>query len=55
MPLYMATIDKVDGYVIRFLHYNHLLQNKQATGMMKDLLDIPELKRINDDPEPSAL
>lgn len=45
----MATVDKVDNYVIRFLHYNHLLQNKEATGRNKDLLDITELKRIHDD------
>ena len=50
----MATIDKLDGYVIRFLHYNHLLQNKEATGRTKDLLDISELKRVNGDPESSA-
>jgi hypothetical protein len=50
----MATIDKLDGYVIRFLHYNHLLQNKEATGRTKDLLDISELKRVNGDPESSV-
>lgn len=43
----MATVDKMDGYVIRYLHYNHLIQNKEATGRTKDLLDIEELKRIH--------
>jgi hypothetical protein len=43
----MATVDKLDNYVIRFLHYNHLLKNKEATGRAKDLLDISELERIN--------
>lgn len=48
----MATVDKLDDYVIRFLHYNHLLQNKEATGRAKDLLDISELERINNsDPD----
>jgi hypothetical protein len=44
----MATVDQMDGYVIRFLHYNHLLQNKEATGRSKDIRDIEELKKIND-------
>lgn len=43
----MATVDKMEGYVIRYLHYNHLLKNKEATGRTKDLLDIEALKRIN--------
>lgn len=43
----MATIDEMDGYVIRFLHYDHLIQNKAATGRPKDLLDIEALKQIN--------
>lgn len=45
----MATVDKMEGYVIRYLHYNHLIRNKEATGRTKDLLDIDELKRINDE------
>jgi hypothetical protein len=43
----MATIDQIDGINIRFLHYNHLLTNKAATGRVKDKLDIEELQRIN--------
>ncbi|WP_183577867.1 hypothetical protein HDF18_10515 [Mucilaginibacter sp. X5P1] len=42
----MATKDLIDGYSIRFLHYNHLIQNKTATGRTKDKLDIEELNRI---------
>lgn len=45
----MATVDQMDGYVVRFLHYNHLLQNKEATGRAKDILDVAELKKINKD------
>lgn len=45
----MATVDNLDGYVVRYLHYNHLIQNKEATGRTKDLLDLEELKRINKD------
>jgi len=47
----MATVDRVDNYVIRFLHYNHLLQNKEATARPKDILDITELKRIQNEGE----
>jgi hypothetical protein len=43
----MATIDEIGGINIRFLHYNHLLANKAATGRIKDKLDINELQRIN--------
>ncbi|KAA5537074.1 hypothetical protein F0919_05205 [Taibaiella lutea] len=45
----MATVDNMDGYVVRYLHYNHLIRNKEATGRTKDLLDLEELKRINKD------
>ena len=40
----MATVDKMDGYEIRYLHYSHLIQNKEATGRAKDLMDVEELK-----------
>ncbi|MBS1586265.1 MAG: nucleotidyltransferase [Bacteroidetes bacterium] len=43
----MATVDEINGTKIRFLHYNHLLKNKIATGRTKDKLDVDELKRIN--------
>jgi hypothetical protein len=45
----MATIDEIEDYKIHYLHYNHLLENKLATGREKDLHDVQELKRINND------
>ncbi len=45
--LAMATVDLVQGFEIRFLHYNHLLENKRATNRAKDRLDVEELERIN--------
>lgn len=45
--LNMATVDVVQGFEIKFLHYNHLLENKKATNRPKDRLDVEELKRIN--------
>ncbi|OJW84005.1 MAG: hypothetical protein BGO69_09785 [Bacteroidetes bacterium 46-16] len=44
----MATVDEIDGSPVRFLHYNHLIQNKLATGRPKDKLDVEELRRINE-------
>ena len=43
----MATVDIVNNIPVRFLHYNHLIENKKATGRNKDLLDIEELEKIN--------
>ncbi|TDG35741.1 hypothetical protein EZJ43_12010 [Pedobacter changchengzhani] len=43
----MATVDKINGIKARFLHYNHLLDNKRATNRPKDQLDVLELERIN--------
>lgn len=43
----MATIDIINGISARFLHYNHLLENKRATNRPKDQLDVLELERIN--------
>jgi hypothetical protein len=45
--LNMATVDVVQGFEIKFLHYNHLLENKKATNRPKDRLDVEELERIN--------
>lgn len=45
--LEMATVDTINGTKARFLHYNHLLENKRATNRPKDQLDILELERIN--------
>lgn len=43
----MAIVDIVNEIPVRFLHYNHLIENKKATGRNKDLLDIEELEKIN--------
>ncbi|MXV52714.1 hypothetical protein GS399_17210 [Pedobacter sp. HMF7647] len=42
-----STVDRIDYYEVRFLHYNHLLENKRATGRTKDKLDVEELEKIN--------
>jgi len=43
----MATIQEIKGIKMRYIHYDHLIQNKKATGRPKDLLDVQELERIN--------
>ncbi len=45
--LKMASISMIEGITVRFLHYNHLIENKKATGRLKDLLDIAELEAIH--------
>lgn len=45
--LAMTTVDVIDGFKVKFLHYNHLLSNKKATNRIKDQLDVQELERIN--------
>ncbi len=47
----VATIAEIDSVSVRFLHLNHLLQNKKATGRPKDLLDVTELEKIRKSPE----
>ena len=42
-----ATVDEINGVKARFLHYNHLLENKRATNRPKDQLDVLELERVN--------
>ena len=44
------TVDKVNVHdvSIKFLHINHLIQEKQALGRPKDLLDIEEMKKIKE-------
>ncbi len=42
----MATVDIVNEIPVRFLQFNHLIENKKATGRNKDLLDIEELEKI---------
>src|SRR4051812_17596722 len=36
----------VSGNSIPYLHFNHLIESKKATGRLKDLLDIEELGKI---------
>jgi len=43
----LALTENVDGVTVRFISYDHLIQNKKATGSPKDLLDVQELERIN--------
>ena len=42
----MAAVDIINDIPVRFLHFNHLIENKKATGRNKDLLDIEELEKI---------
>jgi hypothetical protein len=44
----LALTAMIHDVPVRFLHLNHLLEAKKATARPKDLLDIAELKRIND-------
>jgi hypothetical protein len=41
-----AVVADIEGVLVRFLHYNHLITCKKAAGRPKDLLDIEELERI---------
>lgn len=41
-----AAVNFVDGIPVRYIHYNHLVQNKQATKRNKDLIDVEELNAI---------
>lgn len=43
----MAQLERINNVSVRFLHYNHLIRNKKATGRAKDLLDIEELEKLN--------
>lgn len=42
----MAATHSVHDIPVSFLHLNHLIQAKQASGKPKDLIDIEELERI---------
>lgn len=42
----LAIVAEIENIPIRFLHYNHLITSKKATGRTKDLLDIEELEII---------
>lgn len=37
---------EIHGIVIRFLHINHLIEAKKASGRSKDLIDVEELEKI---------
>lgn len=41
-----AVIAEIETLPVRFLHYNHLITCKKATGRPKDLLDVEELEKI---------
>ena len=43
----LAAKAKIHEIEVPFLHLNHLLREKKATGRPKDLLDIEELKKAN--------
>ena len=47
--LTLAVKVEIEGAVIRFLNLKHLLSNKVSVARPKDLLDIEELKRLNED------
>ena len=41
-----AVVTEIENIEVRFLHFNHLITCKKATGRPKDLLDIEELEKI---------
>ena len=41
-----AVITEIENIQVRFLHLNHLITCKKATGRLKDLLDVEELEKI---------
>ncbi len=41
-----AVTAEIENIEVKFLHYNHLITCKKATGRLKDLLDIEELEKI---------
>ena len=41
-----AVIAEIENIHVKFLHLNHLIICKKATGRPKDLLDIEELEKI---------
>jgi hypothetical protein len=41
-----AVVTQIENIEVRFLHYNHLITCKKATGRTKDLLDVEELEKI---------
>jgi hypothetical protein len=41
-----AVVAEIQNIKVRFLHLNHLITCKKATGRPKDLLDVEELEKI---------
>ena len=41
-----AVVAEIEKIQVKFLHFNHLILCKKATGRPKDLLDIEELEKI---------
>ena len=41
-----AVVAEIEKIQVKFLHFNHLILCKKATGRPKDLLDIEELQKI---------
>jgi hypothetical protein len=41
-----AVITEIESIQVPFLHFNHLITCKKASGRNKDLLDIEELEKI---------
>jgi Nucleotidyl transferase of unknown function (DUF2204) len=41
-----AVVTEIENIEVRFLHLNHLITCKKATGRAKDLLDVEELEKI---------
>ena len=44
--LHYAVIAEIENIQVPFLHLNHLITCKKATGRTKDLLDVEELEKI---------
>jgi len=43
-----ASVSNILDVPVRFLHYNHLIQSKEAAGRPRDLWDLEELRRRNE-------
>ena len=41
-----SVVAEIEGIIVRFLHYNHLITCKKAAGRPQDLVDIEELEKI---------
>ncbi len=42
-----ASVAEIHGVPIRFLHKNHLIESKKASGRKQDLLDIEALEKLD--------